>query len=254
MKYVRLSMLLALLMSLNTTICFAEITEAQALSHFVSASTAYQDGQYKEAVKKYTEILTGERESGAVYYNLANSYFRSRELGRAILNYERARRLMPRDSDLNFNYAYAGFQMEHYENGTTINVIDRLLRGHAEFYSLDEMVLIIVGIIFAIGCLFLASLYMNWPNVWRRGVLTSLFLGFLIFTIGLMAKVEYERDLAVAIYSGKSYFEPRRDSTVHFKLPEGMKAKILKSKGEWTKIQRLDGKSGWVSKNMLEKI
>jgi len=33
-----------------------------------------------------------------------------------------------------------------------------------------------------------------------------------------------------------------------------MKARILKLQGNWIKIERLDGKAGWVDRKILEKI
>ncbi len=61
-------------------------------------------------------------------------------------------------------------------------------------------------------------------------------------------------DLYLLTESAESYFEPRADSTVHFKLSEGMKTKILKSEGNWLKIRRMDGKTGWVDMQVLERI
>jgi len=50
------------------------------------------------------------------------------------------------------------------------------------------------------------------------------------------------------------FFEPQDDSTIHFTLTEGAKIRILKREGRWYKIDRLDGKRGWVPKEFIESI
>jgi tetratricopeptide (TPR) repeat protein len=74
---------------------------------FFKANQAYKEGRFQEAVKGYRKLLDAGHKSGHLYYNLGNAHLRLGELGRAILAYERARILMPRDADLLFNLRYA---------------------------------------------------------------------------------------------------------------------------------------------------
>ncbi|MCA9407687.1 MAG: tetratricopeptide repeat protein, partial [Candidatus Omnitrophica bacterium] len=89
-----------------TSIAGAAISRTQALEGFVTAEAFYKQGEFAQAASAYEEILTAGGESGAIYYNLGNTYYKMGELGKAMLNYEKARQLIPRDSDLNFNYHY----------------------------------------------------------------------------------------------------------------------------------------------------
>jgi len=250
----KLLVILVGLLFFNVASAFAQMTVDEALSKFVAAGFNYKNGQYDEAVNQYSKIIDGGQLSGPLYYNLGNSYFRNGESGKAVLNYERAKRLMPRDSDLNFNDRYVRSRIDSYGVDEELNLIDRAMKNYIQFYTTDEMVLIITGVVFAIGIVFLLSLYMNWPGSSRQGIIALLTLILLIYATGLVTKVQHEKGLAVIVTGTDSYFEPRTDSTVHFKLPEGTKARILKSEGVWIKVQRLDGKVGWVSRDMLEKI
>jgi len=189
-----------------------------------------------------------------VYYNLGNSYFRNGNAGKAILNYERARRLIPRDSDLNFNYRHVLSRIKHFDSEERRSFFGRIMKNFIQFYTTDEMALIVVGAAFAVGIMFLLALYLNWPGSLSRGMILLFTLILIIHAAGLMAKARYEKDLAVAVAEAESYFEPRADSTVHFKLFEGMTITVLKSEGEWVKIRRPDGKIGWVSEDALEEI
>ena len=74
---------------------------------FDEGNQRYQDGDFDGALERYARILDDGLESGELYYNIGNTYFKLNELGPAILYYERARRLMPGDDDLVANLELA---------------------------------------------------------------------------------------------------------------------------------------------------
>ncbi len=76
----------------------------RALELFDSATTP--DG-YRASARELETIVADGVESGAVYYNLGNAYFRAGEYGRAILNYRKAKPYRPRDSYLEANLQQA---------------------------------------------------------------------------------------------------------------------------------------------------
>ena len=74
---------------------------------FDEGNRRYQQGDYAGAIELYERILESGLESGELHYNLGNAWFRLGALGPAILHYERARRIMPRDGDLEANLELA---------------------------------------------------------------------------------------------------------------------------------------------------
>jgi tetratricopeptide (TPR) repeat protein len=74
---------------------------------FIRANGLYGNERYAEAAATYEQILAGGVESGAVQFNLGNAYLKAGDVGRAVLAYERARRLVPADPDLVANLAFA---------------------------------------------------------------------------------------------------------------------------------------------------
>ena len=62
----------------------------QAKDMFNKANQLYQDGQFDAAIEKYEAILAANFESGELYYNLANAYYKIGNIGKARLNYERS--------------------------------------------------------------------------------------------------------------------------------------------------------------------
>ena len=72
-----------------------------------SANKFYQDGNYQLAVESYQKILGQGFESGALYYNLGNAYFKTGKLGYAIFSYEKGLKIDPNDEDLSYNLKIA---------------------------------------------------------------------------------------------------------------------------------------------------
>ena len=68
----------------------------------IDADSAYVRGDYAQAIELYEQLLT-EGESAEVYYNLGNSYFKMDNMGKSILNYERALLLDPGNADIRSN-------------------------------------------------------------------------------------------------------------------------------------------------------
>ena len=71
------------------------------------ADEAYKAADYATAIEHYESVLADGLASADLYYNLGNAYYRTGQMGRAILNYERALRLDPGMSDARENLALA---------------------------------------------------------------------------------------------------------------------------------------------------
>ncbi len=77
---------------------------ASPADDFVAANKLYNAGKFSDAIAAYEKI---EPKTAALYFNLGNACFRAGEIGKAIVNYERARRLSPRDPDILANLRFA---------------------------------------------------------------------------------------------------------------------------------------------------
>ena len=227
--------------------------DGQTLSLFVKGNEAYKKQDYKEAIKDYEDILKKGKTSGAIYYNLANAYYKDGQLGKAVLNYKRAQRLLPRDSDIRFNARYAaGFVRQSVRMKR--NFFQKLLARYTEFYTGDEMVLIITLSVFGLAVVFLLSRFWKWPRPWRYASRVFFIMGIIFFGTGYIFKSTSQNKEAVMIDKSAAYFEPLKDSTEHFQLYKGAVVKEIKEEGQWVKIRRGDGLLGWVPKAAVEKI
>ncbi|MCD8186320.1 MAG: tetratricopeptide repeat protein [Rikenellaceae bacterium] len=71
------------------------------------ANSAYTGGDYPEAILHYDSIRAQGYVSARLYYNLANAYYKDNQIGKAILNYNKALRLDPGNDDIKHNLAIA---------------------------------------------------------------------------------------------------------------------------------------------------
>ncbi len=233
---------------------FALSENFDAVEGFYNGGSAYKQGDYKTAIKNYEEILRNGLASGELYYNLGNSYFKTKALGKAILNYERARLLIPRDSDLESNYHYAISLIDGYRFAPEHSFIHRLIHGYSGQLTVDELTIISFLLCLLSGIIYLAGLFLKWPSKVSLSAIIVLIVLFASHTFFLIDKIHYQKSLAVVLSKNESKFEPIEKATTHFKLPEGAVVQVLKENGDWFKIKRSDNKAGWSRRNMLEKI
>src|SRR5690606_11741 len=71
------------------------------------AERSYDEKKYRLAIENYEKLIEQGYASYQLYYNLGNAYYRNNELGRAIYNYELARKLEPNDEDVRINLSIA---------------------------------------------------------------------------------------------------------------------------------------------------
>ena len=76
---------------------------AQPIEVLETANEYYANEEYQKAISLYDSILNAGYESAALYYNLGNAHYKNGDLTNAILHYERAKLLAPKDEDIQYN-------------------------------------------------------------------------------------------------------------------------------------------------------
>jgi len=93
-----------LLIIFSNSLLFSQTDASQI---FKEANEYYAKKDYSAAIEKYEQLINQGNISANIYYNLANAYYRNNNIGKAILNYKRAKKLDPSDYDINFNLQLA---------------------------------------------------------------------------------------------------------------------------------------------------
>jgi hypothetical protein len=120
---------------------------------FDDANQRFKSGDFAGAAAAYEKIVTTEGPRAAVYYNLGNSYQSLKQYGPAILAYERARLLTPRDPDLLANLALARKAATAFEDSGMNSKVEAVLG----YLSRDEWSWLVAGSALFLGVLALMS-------------------------------------------------------------------------------------------------
>ena len=81
-----------------TLVLMAVIAMANGIDYIDQGNKAYDQKHYKKAVEMYERALR-DGESSQLRYNLGNAYYRLNDRANAVINYERALKLDPSNSD-----------------------------------------------------------------------------------------------------------------------------------------------------------
>ena len=227
---------------------------------FTEGNTYYQNGQYSDALGRYSKILHMGYESGPLYYNMGNCYYKLQNIGRAILYYEKAKRLMPNDEDLKENLVLANLAVVDKIPPKSEFILFQWIHG---FYHLLPKVLLAgvvaglyVGFIGFLICWILSSKRVLRIAAFRMGVVFGIF--FLVFGLSLFGRLRGDKKKVEGIILEAKVdvmSAPNEEEGVEvFSLHEGTKVRLGPKSGEWVKITLLDGKVGWVKQKTLETI
>src|SRR4030081_1101415 len=74
---------------------------------FAKANQAYAEARFQEAAEGYESLVQAGHWNAALFYDLGNAYYRLGSFGKAILNYERALTLDPRQPEADANLRLA---------------------------------------------------------------------------------------------------------------------------------------------------
>lgn len=222
---------------------------------FYRGNNYYEQGKYDEAIAEYQMVLNAGYESGNIYYNLANAYFKKGLFGKAILNYKRAERLIPYDVDLKANLEYARSAVQQ-PVVQAANLFVRLLANVVGDFSADSLtVFLAILYIIIFGC----ATGLLFIKAGQRPLRVLLLLSCAVFIIaaaGLFIKInQISQPWAVVLdREAAARYEPFDSATAYFEVFQGQEVLLVKKKGDWAFVKRPDGKAGWVKSAGIEKI
>jgi tetratricopeptide (TPR) repeat protein len=131
----------------------------------VSAANAlYESGHTPEAIRMYEQLVAQGVQDSGLLYNLGNAYYRQNDLGRAILNYELAARLAPRDPDVRANLSLARAQAGVPEPAAAGDPIHALASVVDSWFSLNELAVVALASWFLLLFLWLLRRHLRLPS------------------------------------------------------------------------------------------
>jgi len=216
---------------------------------FVRANSAYEAGKFADALAAWEGLYARGLSGASLCYNIGCAHYRLGRRGHAILWFERARSLAPRDEDIRFNLSLARSHLPD-ETVPPWETFDRVL-------SPGELsVLVAILLAFLLGAAGFGALTGR-----DSGKLKPWLAGAAVALVVLGAWLALRaRDLAspqgfVVAAAAEVRSGPGEEYTAGFTVPEGRRALLLNSRNGWVEIGVPgQGLKGWVREEAVRKI
>ncbi len=223
---------------------------------FEEGNKLYQEKEYQQALEKYQAIFDEGYESTALYFNMGNAYFKSNQLAKAILYYERALQLSPYDDDVkqNLKIAKEG-TIDRFETvpqplvrAAYLSILTALTPGGWALVATISLLLLLGG----------TFVYL-FTSIRKPGfvvALVSLLFGALSISLAFGHQSYLQKNRPAVITATSSYVKsgPSDKAEDVFILHEGTSATVTEDYEGWKKIKLPDGKVGWIESGDLAEV
>lgn len=232
-----------------STLTFAQQGTA-LMDQLNKANQFYEKGEIDQAGELYQTLIQKGFEGPELYYNLGNIFYRKGERGKAVLWYERAHLLAPRDSDIAFNLSLAKSHIKEEEG----NLLRRIFLTFSE-NELSVALTLLLWLFFGI----LGARTLRWikNESWTTPLLWFLGLSLSLLTLWSGVSLTFHRQPTGIVVNppGEVRNGPGSDYAVGFTIPEGSQVLILNRRPEWTQVGvPHQGLKGWMPNTDVEPL
>lgn len=224
---------------------------AQPAAQFAKANQEYAASDFNAAVNDYEELTRSGQDTPNLFYNLGNAYFRKKDFGRSILNYERTLALDPHHPEAQANLRIARDEARALELVPT-----RLERAFA--FATSNQYAVAATIAFWTGAFcILGSMFSR-----RRSgsVIALSILSFSIFAVAIFAAWQLRggRNAAglaiVTVENADARLATADNANRVLTLPAGSEIQILSERGDWIYAALPNNLRGWMPAKSAETI
>jgi len=226
---------------------------------FAEGNQQYAKGQFKDAVKTYTELVDSGYHTASVYFNLGNAYYKLDDMSSAIWYYEKAYKLTPGDEDIKVNLQFANLKITDKIEAVPEFFLTKWWRGFVMSVSLNTWA--VSGLLCLLSAFALLIVYLFVYVVKIKK--TAFYAGISLMILGLfslfMASTQsnyFERSNQAIVFNGSVDVKsgPQAGMKTLFVIHEGLKINIKEKEGNWVKIELPNGNIGWIESVTIKEI
>lgn len=232
-------------------LCVSTLGNAQNISLFNSATTAYNDGDYNTAIENYLKIIEKGEHSAEIYFNLGNAYYKLNQIAPSVYYYEKALLLKPNDREILHNLSYAqNMTLDAFETLPQTEFA-KFYKSIISMFSFDQWSYIAIVFMFLFVLLYIAFKYFDYSTRKRIafiGSFVSLFMVAFAIVFAFLQYKEFNTTQPAIVFSDEIAIksDPNINSQEVFRLHSGTKVNVLEELKDWRKISLVDGQTGWV--------
>lgn len=223
------------------------------------ANTAYVNANYRHAIELYHSIEERGVASAKLYYNMGNAYFKTDNMGRAILYYNKALRLAPGDQDIRYNLDVANSYTKDRIQVVPELFLTRWIRTARQMISGNAWA--VLSLVFFAVMLFAVMVYLLVQSLLFRKIgFFAAIVSLLMFVVTTSFAVAERRQAtspseAIVMSASESVkAAPEKGATDMFVLHEGTKVRVGDRVESWIEVTIADGNKGWLEERAIEMI
>ena len=245
-------MIKKVLISLFILLCHIPLVHAEDfMNEIARANDLYTSNNYQQAADSYESLRNRGFNNGHMYYNLGNAYIRLGKTGPAILNYIRAKKLIPRDENLQANLNFA---IQQTRDKITPPPPDTLaiLFFWVNNLSLNEN----INLAFAVNLAFWLTLtaWFYFRTDFLRLTRNFIFFILLLAFVAISVKLHFESNSKTGVVLTKTVSVKSgldASNITLFELHEGALVNITDERQGWVEVQLNSKQKGWIPKDSL---
>ena len=223
-----------------------------------AANQLFASSHFVEAAQIYEQQIGRGVEDASIYFNLGNAYFQQGDLGRAVLNYQRAAQLDPRDADIQANLELARAQTTELFAAEPSGPL-AILADLTGWLTLNETAVVVLAFWFLLSFVILArrQLHTGKSDKWLGYVAVIVVALLLISGLSLGSRTILEQTQpegvviapSVAVSSG-----PGLDLATGMSLLSGTEINVVETQGEWVRVKSPGSTQNWLPVNAVQTI
>lgn len=204
---------------------------------------------YQKAASNFEAVIEAGVRNENIEFNLGNTYFRLKDLGRAILHYRRGQQYAPADTRIAANLGYAREKVEPQVQATAeTQLVDRLLFWNR---SVSRGARFWIATIASVAgwSLLLAQIRWKQPALFWVGA-ASIVLGLANATTVYVELNREQQTPAAVVVSPNTVLRQGRgegyEPTLKQALGSGVEVTLIDRRADWCEVRLVSGQTGWL--------
>lgn len=254
----------------STIILFlATVLLCLANDYTEAADSAYMNDDFPRAISLYEQALKENGSSSTLFYNLGNAYYRDGNYGKAILNYNRALKLDPSNSDARTNLDFVNSKIVDKPNDNS-TLTEKIGNNVVTYLQADLWAWITLGVFLMFICCVAGYIFCNGIMLRKAFffggiVLFILTVSGIFISVNAASRVTADNQAIITVSSvqlGTSPRVPKTKAEEAFLLHEGTQVEIVDSLStttdsiheKWYEVKVDSEHRAWINAKDVDRI
>ncbi len=205
-------------------------------SKLANAREYFLQGDYELSASLYGQLLQDNPGNPYLEINAANAFYKFKQYGKAITQFYKAKKNIPRDKILNENLTIVSSELQ----------LEQPYLFSYQFLNFGEslLLLLVINLLFLVKARF---------HPWLKAFINVAFAVAIILAVYIGVEQNLKKHAVVTSVSTLVYSGDNESYTEMFELLDGQIIEIVREEDQWSQIQHKKN-LGWIKREAYERI